>query len=310
MLLEILATSLIIQIVGLFSPIFTQVLLDRVVVQRSVPTLIAVGTGLLIFRIFRVVMTTLRRYLLYHTANRLDLSLIVGFISHTFNLPLNYFETRYVGDITSRINENRKIRRFITGDAITTILDVLSLFVYVALMFWYSWQMSLLALVVIPVFAVVTVFATPFLVRISRESFNASTKEKSYLIEALTGVSTIKSMGVERTVRWRWEDLINESIRIGFSGQMIRERLDLCTSLIETSISSLLLIFGVWQVIQNQLTIGQLIAFNMLVGNVISPIKRLISLWNDFRKSDYRLSSSFPKGHRRSYRSGWCSGLY
>jgi HlyB family type I secretion system ABC transporter len=283
-LLEIFATSLIIQIVGLFSPIFTQVLLDRVVVQRSVPTLIAVGIGLLIFRIFRVIMTTLRHYLLYHTANRLDLSLIVGFINHTFNLPLNYFETRYVGDITSRINENRKIRRFITGDAITTILDVLSLFIYVALMFWYSWKMSLLALVVVPVFVVVTVFATPFLVRVSRENFNASTKEKSYLIEALTGVSTIKSMGVEQTVRWRWEDLIAESIRISFSGQMIRERVELCTSLIETTVSSLLLIFGVWQVIQNQLTIGQLIAFNMLVGNVISPIKRLISLWNDFQE--------------------------
>jgi HlyB family type I secretion system ABC transporter len=283
-LLEIFATSFIIQIVGLFSPIFTQVLLDRVVVQRSIPTLIAVGVGLLIFRIFRVIMTTLRHYLLYHTANRLDLSLIVGFINHTFNLPLNYFETRYVGDITSRINENRKIRRFITGDAITTILDVLSLFIYVALMFWYSWKMSLLALVVVPVFIVVTVFATPFLVRVSRENFNASTKEKSYLIEALTGVSTIKSMGVEQTVRWRWEDLIAESIRISFSGQMIRERVELCTSLIETTISSLLLIFGVWQVILNQLTIGQLIAFNMLVGNVISPIKRLISLWNDFQE--------------------------
>jgi HlyB family type I secretion system ABC transporter len=283
-ILEIFAASLIIQIVGLFSPIFTQILLDRVVVQRSVPTLIAVGTGLLIFRIFQVVISTLRRYLLYHTANRLDLSLIVGFISHTFNLPLNYFETRYVGDITSRINENRKIRSFLTGDAITTVLDVLSLFVYLALMFWYSWKLSLLTLVIVPIFAVVTVFATPFLVRVSRESFNASTKEKSYLIEGLTGISTIKSMGVEQTVRWRWEDLINESIRITFSGQMIQERVELCTSLIETTISSVLLIFGVWQVIQNQLTIGQLIAFNMLVANVISPLKRMITLWNNFQE--------------------------
>jgi HlyB family type I secretion system ABC transporter len=283
-LLEIFAASLIIQIVGLFAPIFTQILLDRVVVQRSISTLIAVGTGLLIFKIFQVVIMTLRRYLLYHTANRIDLSLIVGFISHTFNLPLGYFETRYVGDITSRINENRKIRSFLTGDAITTVLDVLSLFVYIALMFWYSWKLSLLALVVVPVFTIVTVFATPFLVRVSRESFNASTKEKSYLIEGLTGISTIKSMGVEQTVRWRWEDLINESIRITFSGQMIQERVEFCTALIETTISSLLLIFGVWLVIQNQLTIGQLIAFNMLVINVISPLKRMITLWNNFQE--------------------------
>jgi HlyB family type I secretion system ABC transporter len=283
-LIEIFAASLIIQIVGLFAPIFTQILLDRVVVQRSISTLIAVGTGLLIFKIFQAVILTLRRYLLFHTANRLDLSLIVGFISHTFNLPLGYFETRYVGDITSRINENRKIRNFLTGDAITTVLDVLSLFVYIALMFWYSWKLSLLALVVVPVFIVVTVFATPFLIRISRESFNASTKEKSYLIEGLTGISTIKSMGVEQTVRWRWEDLINESIRITFSGQMIQERVELCTTLIENTISSLLLIFGVWLVIQNQLTIGQLIAFNMLVTNVITPLKRMITLWNNFQE--------------------------
>ncbi len=283
-LLEVFVTSLMIQVVGLFSPIFTQVLLDRVVVQRSASTLVAVGIGLIIFRLFNIALSSLRRYLLYHTANKLDLSLIVGFISHTFQLPLSYFETRYVGDITSRIRENRKIRSFITGDAITTILDILSVFVYLILMFWYSWQMSLLALAIIPIFAITTFVSTPFLLRISRERFNADTVERSYLIEALTGVGTIKSMGVERTVRWRWEDLISEAVRINFKGKMIRERVDVVTSVMETLVSSFLLLFGVWQVIQNQLTIGQLIAFNMLVVNVISPFKRLISLWNDFQE--------------------------
>ena len=208
----------------------------------------------------------------------------MGFISHTFQLPLNYFETRYVGDITSRINENRKIRSFITGDAITTLLDILSVFVYVILMFWYSWQLSILALVVIPIFAVTTVIATPFLLRISRESFNARTKQKSYLIEALTGIGTIKSMGVERSVRWRWEDLINKSVKINFTGKMIRQRIDICTDIIDKTINNALLVFGIWQVINGQLTIGQLIAFNMLVDRVISPFKRLISLWNDFQE--------------------------
>ncbi len=283
-LLEVFVTSLMIQIVGLFSPIFTQVLLDRVVVQRSVSTLVAVGIGLIIFRLFDIALSSLRRYLLYHTANKLDLSLIIGFISHALQLPLSYFETRYVGDITSRISENRKIRSFITGDAITTVLDILSIFIYLGLMFWYSWQMSLLALIIIPIFGVTTFISTPFLVRISREIFNADTTERSYLIEALTGVGTIKSMGVERTVRWRWEDLINEAVRINFKGKMIRERIQVATSVMETLVSSFLLLFGVWQVIQNQLTIGQLIAFNMLVANVISPFKRLIALWNDFQE--------------------------
>jgi HlyB family type I secretion system ABC transporter len=281
---EVVVASLVIQIIGLFTPIFTQILLDRVVVQRSTSTLIAIGSGLIIFSLFSVIIRSLRRYLLYHTANKLDLSLIVGFISHTFQLPLSYFETRYVGDITSRIDENRKIRDFITGDAITTLLDILSVFVYVGLMIWYSWELSLLALVVIPIFALNTAIFTPFLLRVSRENFTAKTIERSYLIQGLKGVGTIKSMGVERNVRWHWEDLINESVRINFSSRMIRERLQVSTAIIQTLIYQCTLIFGVWLVIQNQLTIGQLIAFNMLVGNVISPFERLISLWNEFQE--------------------------
>lgn len=283
-LLEIVAASLILQVIGLFTPIFTQLLLDRVVVQRSTSTLIALGSGLMIFSLFGVIMSSLRRYLLYHTANKLDLSLIVGFIAHTLRLPISYFETRYVGDITSRIRENRKIRGFITGDAITTMLDVLSIFVYIGLMFWYSWQLSLLALAVIPVFAVNTIVFTPLLLKISRENFAAQTKEGRYLIQALAGIGTIKSMGVERNVRWRWEDLVNESVRINFSGRMLSERLQVSTALIQTIISQFTVIFGVWLVIQNQMTIGQLFAFNMLVGNVISPFVRLINLWGQFQE--------------------------
>lgn len=283
-LLEIVAASLMIQMLGLITPIFTQILLDRVVVQRSTSTLIAIGTGLIVFSLFGVAMSSLRRYLLYHTANKLDLSLIVGFISHTFRLPLSYFETRYVGDITSRISENRKIRDFITGDAISTMLDILSVFVYISLMLWYSWQLSLMALAVIPVFIINTVIFTPFLLKLSRENFTAKTKEQSYLIQAIKGIGTVKSMGVERNVRWLWEDLINESVRINFSGKMLLERLTVSTGIIQTLISQFTLLLGVWLVIQEQLTIGQLVAFNMLVGNVISPFQRLIGLWNQFQE--------------------------
>ncbi len=273
-----------IQVLGLVTPIFTQILLDRVVVQRSTSTLIAIGSGLIVFSLFGVAMSSLRRYLLYHTANKIDLSLIVGFISHTLRLPLSYFETRYVGDITSRISENRKIRDFITGEAISTMLDVLSVFVYISLMLWYSWQLSLMALAVIPVFVINAVIFTPFLLKLSRESFAAKTSEQSYIIQAIKGIGTVKSMGVERNVRWRWEDLINESVRINFSGKMLLERLTVSTGVIQTLISQFTLLLGVWLVIQEQLTIGQLVAFNMLVGNVVSPFKRLIGLWNQFQE--------------------------
>ncbi len=283
-LLEVLMASLMVQVFGLFMPLLTQMLLDRVVTQRSESTFFAVSLGLIIFSLFSLVMRSLRRYLLYHTANKIDLSLITGFIGHTLRLPLSYFETRYVGDITSRVQENRKIRRFLTGEAITTLLDVLTLFIYLALMLWYSWQMTIVALLPIPLFLIITLATTPTLQRISREVFAAKTAEGSYLIETLNGVGTIKSMGLERSVRWRWEGLFHKAIRIRFSGRIFREKVGFLTSLIETAAGTGLMILGVWLVLQQRLSIGQLFAFNMMVGRVVGPFQRLISLWNDFQE--------------------------
>ncbi len=283
-LLEVFIASLLIQIFGLLTPLFTQLLLDRVVVQRSPLTLTAVGLALLIFGLFRVAMTGLRQYLLDHTANKVDLALIVGFIKHTFQLPLSFFESRYVGDIISRVQENHKIQRFLTGEALSISLDLLTVFVYVGLMFWYSWKMALLALVVVPPFILLALFATPFLQRVSREIFNASATENSYLIQSLTGVQTVKAMAIEQTVRWRWEELFRNSIKTNFSGQIIGNTLQIFSATIETVATALLLWFGAWQVIQNELTIGQLVAFNMLLGNVINPFRRLTVLWNQLQE--------------------------
>jgi ATP-binding cassette subfamily B protein len=283
-LTEVFIASLLIQIFGLVTPLLTQLLLDRVVVQRSSLTLTAVGMGLLIFGLFRVAMTGLRQYLLDHTANRIDLALIVGFIQHTFRLPLNFFESRYVGDIIARVQENRKIQRFLTGEALSICLDMLTVFVYVSLMFWYSWKMALLSLVIVPPFFLLVLIATPFLQRVSREIFNALANENSYLIQALTGIRTVKAMAVERSVRWRWEELLNKFIRINFSGQLISNQLQVFSSTIEAVSTTCLLWFGAWLVIQNELTIGQLVAFNMLLGNIITPFRRLTVLWYELQE--------------------------
>ncbi|QIR37112.1 ATP-binding cassette domain-containing protein [Tolypothrix sp. PCC 7910] len=283
-MLEVFIASVFIQIFGLITPLFTQLILDRVVVQQSQLTLTAVGIGLLIFSLFRVAMTGLRQYLLDHTANRIDLALIVGFIRHTLRLPLSFFESRYVGDIISRVQENRKIQRFLSGEALSIFLDLLTVFIYVGLMFWYSWKMALLVLVIIPPFALLALIATPFLQRISREIFNAVANESSYLIEALTGVRTVKATAVEHTVRWHWEELLNKEIRTNFSGQVISNRLQIFSNTIEAVVTTALLWFGAHLVIENQLTIGQLVAFNMLLGNIITPFQRLIVLWNQFQE--------------------------
>ena len=283
-LLEIALASIAIQIFGLLVPLLTQLLLDRVVVQRSDLTLTAVGSGLLIFGLFQIAMTGLRQYLLAHTANRIDLALIVGFVDRTFRLPLSFFETRYVGDIISRIQENRKIQRFLTGEALSIVLDLLTVFLYIGLMLWYSWKLSLMIIALVPLFVLMALIATPFLKRISREIFNAYNQETKYLIQSLTGIRTIKSMAVEQTVRGHWEELFGESIRKNFSGQLISNTLQIISSLIQTLITVGLLWFGAWQVIHDELTIGQLVAFNMLLGNVISPFNRLTMLWNELQE--------------------------
>ena len=283
-LVEIFFASVMIQVFGLITPIFTQLLLDRVVVQRSTLTLNAIGLGLLIFGLFKVAMTGLRQYLLDHVANRVDISLIVGFISHTLKLSLSYFESRYVGDIISRVQENRKIQQFLTGETLSILLDLLTMFVYAGLMFWYSWKLALLVLIVIPPFILLALVATPFLRRISREIFAASNEQTKYLIQSLTGIRTVKALAVEQTVRWHWEELFGKSVKKAFSGQIIGNILSICSSTIQTLVTTALLWFGVWQVIHDELTIGQLVAFNMLMGNVISPFQRLTFVWNELQE--------------------------
>ncbi len=281
---EVFIASVLIQIFGLITPIFTQLILDRVVVQRSEVTLFAVGWGLLIFGIFKVMTMGLRQYLLDHTANKIDLALIVGFINHTLRLPLSFFESRYVGDIISRVEENRKIRRFLSGESLSIFLDLLTVFIYIGLMFFYSWQLAALVLLIIPPFFLLAVISTPFLRRISREIFSAVATESSYLIEILSGIRTVKSTAVEQTVRWHWEGLFNQEVKKIFSGQVISNRLQIFSSLIESLMTTATLWFGAWLVIQGQLTIGQLIAISMLLSNIISPFKRMVMLWNSYQE--------------------------
>ncbi|AFY32109.1 ABC transporter transmembrane domain-containing protein [Calothrix sp. PCC 7507] len=283
-LLEVFIASVLIQVFGLITPLFTQLLLDRVIVQGSTLTLNTVGLGLIMFGLFRVVINGLRQYLLDHTANRIGVALLVGFIKHTFRLPLSFFESRYVGDIVSRVQENQKIQRFLTGEALSIILDLLTVFIYVGLMFWYSSAMALLSLAIVPPFMLLALIATPFLRRISREVFNALANENSYLIQSLTGIRSIRSMAIEQTVRWHWEELLNTLTKKTFSGQVISNQLQVFSSTIESLVTTGLLWFGAWLVIQNQLTIGQLVAFNMLLGNIIRPFQRLIVLWNQLQE--------------------------
>jgi ATP-binding cassette, subfamily B, bacterial HlyB/CyaB len=283
-IVEIFVASIVLQIFGLISPIFTQLILDRAIIHKSASSLATFGIGLLIFGGFQIAMSGLRQYLMAQTANRIDAALVIGFIRHTFSLPLSYFDARHVGDIISRVQENHKIQSFITGQSLSVLLDLMSVFVYATLMFIYSWKLALVTLISIPPFLILTFASTPLLKKMSREIFNATNAENNYLIEALNGVRTIKSMSVEKSVRWNWEERLNKEIKQTYRGQIVGIQIQMIGSAINMISSTALIWLGASLVISGEFTIGQLFAFNMLSANVISPFERLAGLWNSIQE--------------------------
>lgn len=281
---QIVGISLLIQVFGLLTPMFTQIILDQVVVQKSFPTLNVFVIGLLLFSIWRIGLTATRQYMLDYFSNRFDLTLISGFINHTLLLPLKFFESRRVGDIITRVQENQKVQEFITRQAILSWLDALTAVVYIGLMFYYNWQLAFLVLGLIPPIVILTLVATPWLRRISREIFNAAAAENSLLVEMLTGVATVKAAAAEREIRWRWEDRFTGALNAQFRGQKLANGLQVVGGLINTLGSTALLWYGATLVIQNQLSIGQFVAFNMMIGNVINPVLSVVGLWDELQE--------------------------
>ncbi|MEG4284855.1 ABC transporter transmembrane domain-containing protein [Microcoleus sp. A006_D1] len=281
---QILVLSLLIQLFGLVTPLFTQVILDQVVVSKSIVTLHVFAIGLLMFSVWRSLLSATRQYLLDYLSNRIDLTLISGFISHTLSLPIKFFESRQVGDILTRVQENQKIQSFLTRQAITAWLDALMAVVYIALMVYYNWRLALLVLALIPPIVILTLVATPFLRQVSREIFKESAKQNSSLVEMITGVATIKATAAEREMRWRWEDQLTCMINAKFRGQKLANSLQVVGGGINTLGSTALLWYGAMLVIQDELTIGQFVAFNMMIGSVISPVLSVVGLWDEFQE--------------------------
>jgi len=281
---QIILVSILIQLFSLVTPLFTQIILDQVVVQRSQTTLNVFAIGLLLFGVWGVGMGAVRQYLLSYFSNRLDLTLLSGFIRHALTLPLKFFESRRVGDILTRVQENQKIQRFLIGQVLLAWLDFVTGFVYLGLMLYYNWKLTLLVLLLIPPIVVLTLIATPFLKRISRQIFAEAADQNSSLVEMMTGISTLKAAAAERELRWRWEEHLTRQMNATFRGQKLGIGLQVASGLINTIGGTLLLWYGATLVIQNQLTIGQFVAFNMMVGFVISPVITLVNLWDELQE--------------------------
>lgn len=284
MLAPIILASILLQVLGLVTPLFTQIILDQVVVHKSLMTLHVFAIGVLLFSVWRVGLIGVRQYLLDYFSNRVDLTLISAFISHALNLPLEFFADRHVGDIVTRVQENQKIQMFLTRQAVTTGLDALMAIVYVGLMVYYNWRLTLLVLGILPPIILLTVVASPMLRQMSRNVFTESAKQNSSLVEMLTGVATLKTAAAERDLRWLWEDHLTSMFNAQFQGQKLANNLQVIGGLINTLGSTALLWYGATLVIQDQLSIGQFVAFNMLIGNVINPVLSLVSLWDELQE--------------------------
>lgn len=281
---QIIIASFLMQILGLITPLFTQVILDRVVVNKSLTTLNVFSLGLLLFGIGSILLSATRQYLLDYLSNRLDLIMISGFINHALHLPLKFFESRHVGDIITRVQENQKIQDFLTRQAVTIWLDAFMGIVNVGLMLYYNWRLTLVVLSLLPPIIILTLIASPFLRQISREIFTESAQQNSSLVEMITGISTVKSTATEEEMRWRWEEQLTSLINARFRGQKLANSLQIMGGTIQLLGSTILLWYGASLVIQDQLTIGQFVAFNMMIGKVINPALSVVNLWDEFQE--------------------------
>ena len=281
---EVLLASFTLQLLCLASPLITQVIIDKVMVQESLATLDVMAIALLLVATFESILGMLRLFIFTHTARRLDLSLSAQLFRHLMRLPLAYFESRRVGDTVARVQELEQIRQFLTGTALTVILDSIFAVVYLGLMFYYNIPLTFVALAVLPLFATLTIIATPILRNWLNETFNRSADSQSFLVETITGIHSVKAHAAEPVARERWEGLFARFIRTSFKASTTSNISSNIGDFLTNFSTLIILWFGAKLVIDHQLTIGQLIAFQMLSGRVTNPLLRLVQLWQNLQQ--------------------------
>lgn len=284
LLLEVLGVSLVLQLFALVTPLFFQVVMDKVLVNRAFSTLDVIAVGLLLVVVFNVLLSTLRSHVFAHTTSRIDVELGARLFRHLLALPLAYFEARRVGDTVARVRELEHIRGFLTGQALTTVLDLLFSFVFLSVMFYYSGWLTLIVLVSLPCYAAWSLLLTPMLRRRLDEKFARGADNQSFLVEAVGGVGTIKAMAVEPHMTRRWDNQLAAYVAASFRVTRLSNIGQGGIQLIQKLVMVGTLWLGARLVIDGDLSVGQLIAFNMLAGQVAAPVLRLAQLWQDFQQ--------------------------
>ncbi len=287
---EVLLISLVLQIIGLVTPMFFQVVMDKVLVNHAMQTLNVIAIGLITATLFESVLTGIRTAVFANTSSKIDVELGARLFGHLLSLPVSYFQTRRVGDSVARIRELESIRSFLTSNAMTLVLDILFSFVFLGVMLWYSPILTVIVVVSIPVYLALSFIFTPILRAKLNDKFNKSAENQSFLVETLSGMDTIKAMAVEPRWQQKWDKQLAAYVSAGLSTTNIALVASGGVTLVSKLVTVGIMWLGAVLVVDNKMTVGELVAFNMLASQVASPILRLAQLWNDFQQVGISMS--------------------
>ncbi|MGP0088992.1 MAG: type I secretion system permease/ATPase [Xanthobacteraceae bacterium] len=282
---EVLVASFFLQLFALVSPLFFQVVIDKVLVHRSLSTLDVLVIGLVAISIFETILGTLRTYLFAHTTNRIDVELGARLFRHLTALPIAYFQARRVGDSVARVRELENIRTFLTSSALTLVIDLFFTFVFLGVMFLYSPFLTWIVLASFPFYIGISAGATPLFRRRLDEKFQRGAENQAFLVESVTGVETLKAMAVEPQMQRRWEEQLAGYVAASFRVLSLGNTASQAVQLVSKLVTAGILYFGAKLVIDGSLTVGELVAFNILAGRVSAPVLRLAQIWQDFHQA-------------------------
>jgi ATP-binding cassette, subfamily B, bacterial HlyB/CyaB len=281
---EILVASFFLQLFGLLTPLFTQVVIDKVLVHKGFTTLYVLAIGMIALALFDAVLGGLRTYLFSHTSNRIDVGLGAQLFRHILALPLAYFEARRVGDTVARVRELEHIRQFLTSHSVTVVLDVLFTLVFLVVMWFYSPLLTLVVMASLPFYAILSVAITPMIRTRLHEKFTRGAENQSFLVEAISGIQTVKAMAVEPPLLRKWEEQLAGYVKASFRATSVMTVAGQTATFIQKVTTVAILWVGAYRVIEGSLSIGQLIAFNMLAAQVTGPLLRMVNLWQEFQQ--------------------------
>ena len=282
---EVLLASFFLQLFALVTPLFFQVVTDKVLTHRGYTTLDVLVFGLITVSIFETVLAGLRTYVFSHTTNRIDVELGARLFRHLIALPIAYFEARRAGNSVARVRELENIRNFLTSSALTLVIDLGFTFVFLAVMFYYSPFLSWIVVGSFPLYIAISAGVTPVFRRRLEKKFDRGAENQAFLVESVSSIQTLKAMAIEPQMQRRWEEQLAGYVGSSFDVLSLGNWASQSVQFISKIVTALTLYFGAHLVIAGQLSVGELIAFNMLAGRVAQPVLRLAQLWQDFHQA-------------------------